>query len=120
MDFENAQSYGMPESLFTSLKDLFEAIIVHESRLGVVSPSKFLEILRRDNEMFRTPMHQDAHEFLNLLLNLVVEGVEQYSKYLEANGKVIGEAGAAVVNGVTDAMAPVVNSVLPANMQKAT
>ena len=69
MDYENSKSYGMSESLFTSLKDIFEAVIANRSRMGVVSPHKFLEILRRDNEMFRTPMHQDAHEFLNLLLN---------------------------------------------------
>ena len=72
--------YGMDESLFTSLKDIFEAIISHQSRLGVVSPHKFLEILRRENEMFRSAMHQDAHEFLNLLLNQVVDNVELFSK----------------------------------------
>ncbi|KAF2850821.1 cysteine proteinase [Plenodomus tracheiphilus IPT5] len=80
MDYENANAYGMKESLFSSLKDIFEAVIAHRSRIGVVSPHKLLEILRRDNEMFRTPMHQDAHEFLNLLLNEVVENVEHYSK----------------------------------------
>ncbi|KAF1835418.1 cysteine proteinase [Decorospora gaudefroyi] len=80
MDYENANAYGMNESLFSSLKDIFEAVIAHRSRIGVVSPHKLLEILRRDNEMFRTPMHQDAHEFLNLLLNEVVENVEQFSK----------------------------------------
>ncbi|KAL5121231.1 hypothetical protein ACEQ8H_000699 [Pleosporales sp. CAS-2024a] len=80
MDYENANAYGMNESLFSSLKDIFEAVIAHRSRIGVVSPHKLLEILRRDNEMFRTPMHQDAHEFLNLLLNQVVENVEQFSK----------------------------------------
>ncbi|KAF2088252.1 cysteine proteinase [Saccharata proteae CBS 121410] len=80
MDYENSRTYGMSESLFTSLKDIFEAIIAHRSRVGVVSPQKFLETLRRENEMFRTAMHQDAHEFLNLLLNEVVENVEQFSK----------------------------------------
>lgn len=80
MDYENASAYGMKDSLFSSLKDIFEAVIAHRSRIGVVSPHKLLEILRRDNEMFRTPMHQDAHEFLNLLLNEVVENVEHYSK----------------------------------------
>jgi ubiquitin carboxyl-terminal hydrolase 9/13 len=120
MDFENSNAYGMSESLFTSLKDIFEAVIAHDSRMGVVSPHKFLEILRRDNEMFRTPMHQDAHEFLNLLLNQVVENVEQYSKENEAYGKVIGEVGAETVNGLKDAMAPVVNSILPSNMQIGT
>jgi ubiquitin carboxyl-terminal hydrolase 9/13 len=120
MDFENAEAYGMTESLFTSLKDIFEAMIVHESRLGVVSPTKFLDVLKRENEMFRTPMHQDAHEFLNLLLNQVVENVEQYSKDSEVSGKVLGEVGATAVNGLTDAMAPVANSVLPSTMQIGT
>ncbi|QIW95842.1 hypothetical protein AMS68_001360 [Peltaster fructicola] len=80
MTKDNSKEYGMDESLFTSLKDIFEAIIAHKSRTGVVSPHKFLEILRRENEMFRSAMHQDAHEFLNLLLNSVVENVEQFSK----------------------------------------
>lgn len=80
MDYENSKAYGMSESLFSALKDIFEAVIAHRSRIGVVSPHKFLEILRRENEMFRTPMHQDAHEFLNLVLNEVVENVEHYSK----------------------------------------
>jgi len=80
MDYENSSTYGMSESLFTSLKDIFEAIIAHRSRIGIVSPNKFLEILRRENEMFRTAMHQDAHEFLNYLLNEVVENVEQFAR----------------------------------------
>lgn len=101
MDYENSTAYGMSESLFTSLKDIFEAVIANRSRMGVVSPHKFLEILRRDNEMFRTPMHQDAHEFLNLLLNEVVENVETFSKSR------ITEAGETEQNGV---VAPAINN----------
>lgn len=101
MDYENSKSYGMSESLFTSLKDIFEAVIANRSRMGVVSPHKFLEILRRDNEMFRTPMHQDAHEFLNLLLNEVVENVETFSKSR------ITEVGETEQNGV---IAPAMNN----------
>jgi ubiquitin carboxyl-terminal hydrolase 9/13 len=93
MDYENSTAYGMSESLFSALKDIFEAVIAHRSHVGVVSPHKFLEILRRENEMFRTPMHQDAHEFLNLLLNQVVENVEHFSK---SRVQEIGEA-----NGLT-------------------
>ncbi|KAK6438454.1 hypothetical protein LTR95_005339 [Oleoguttula sp. CCFEE 5521] len=79
MVYDNSNRYGMDESLFTSLKDIFEAIIQNKSRLGVVSPHKFLEILRRENEMFRSAMHQDAHEFLNLLLNQVIDNVDSLS-----------------------------------------
>lgn len=80
MTGDNSTKYSMDESLFTSLKDIFEAIIGNQSRIGVVSPHKFLEILRRENEMFRSAMHQDAHEFLNLLLNQVVDNVELFAK----------------------------------------
>ena len=84
MNYDNAATYGMPESLFTSLKDIFEAISASHSRVGVVIPTRFLELLRRDNEMFRTPMHQDAHEFLNIVLNEVVANVEVKERKLEA------------------------------------
>ena len=92
MNYDNATAYDMPESLFTSMKDIFEALCVHQSRIGVVSPSRFLDILKRDNEMFRTAMHQDAHEFLNLLLNDVVENVERHSKKLEEQKHMNGSA----------------------------
>jgi len=80
MTYENSKPYGVDESLFTALRDMFEAIIAHSSRTGVVSPHRFLEILRQENEMFRSTMHQDAHEFLNLLLNQVVDNVELFAK----------------------------------------
>ena len=83
MSYENADGYDMPSSLFTSLKDIFEAVVVSQHNMGVVSPVKFLEALRKENEMFRTSMHQDAHEFLNLLLNQVVESVEANAKAME-------------------------------------
>lgn len=73
----NATSYGMSESLFTSLKDIFESVVGSHSRIGIIRPQQFLDVLRREHEMFRTAMHQDAHEFLNLLLNEVVSNVEE-------------------------------------------
>ncbi|PTU18433.1 hypothetical protein P175DRAFT_0495814 [Aspergillus ochraceoroseus IBT 24754] len=72
----NSDSYGMSESLFTSLKDVFESVVGSQSRIGIIRPQHFLDVLRREHEMFRTAMHQDAHEFLNLLLNEVVANVE--------------------------------------------
>jgi len=92
MNYDNAPSYDMTESLFTSLKDIFEAVIANQSRTGVISPAKFLEVLRKHNEMFRSPMHQDAHEFLNLVLNEVVANVEANSKKLEAAKAMSGSA----------------------------
>ena len=84
MSYSNNGGYGMPESLFTALKDIFEAAVVSQSRNGIIRPYKFLDILKKENEMFRTAMHQDAHEFLNLLLNTVVENVDAYAKKAES------------------------------------
>lgn len=111
MDYENSKAYGMSESLFSALKDIFEAVIAHRSHLGVVSPYKFLEILRQENEMFRTPMHQDAHEFLNLLLNQVVENVESFSKSLAREQS----DAAALTNGQTITSGAVVPSTSSTN-----
>jgi ubiquitin carboxyl-terminal hydrolase 9/13 len=95
MQTSNSNAYGMSESLFTSLKDIFESITGHQSRTGIISPLKFLEILRKENEMFRSAMHQDAHEFLNLLLNQVVDNVEMYSKmFPQINGTLNGNGSA--------------------------
>jgi ubiquitin carboxyl-terminal hydrolase 9/13 len=84
MSYQNAAGYDMSESLFTALKDIFEGAVAAQSRTGVISPSKLLEVLRKENEMFRSAMHQDAHEFLNLLLNSIVENIEQNEKRVEA------------------------------------
>ncbi|OAA60999.1 ubiquitin hydrolase [Niveomyces insectorum RCEF 264] len=73
----NASAYGMNESTFTSLKDIFMAFIESESRTGVLSPLRLLEIFRRENDMFRTAMHQDAHEFYGLVLNDIIKNVEE-------------------------------------------
>lgn len=91
MNYQNTAGYDLPETLFTALKDLFEAIVANQSRRGVVSPTKFLEVLRRDNEMFRTAMHQDAHEFLNWLLNQAVESVDANTKKIEVRRADEGE-----------------------------
>jgi ubiquitin carboxyl-terminal hydrolase 9/13 len=84
MSYQNAAGYDMSESLFTALKDIFEGAVAAQSRTGVISPSKLLEVLRKENEMFRSAMHQDAHEFLNLLLNSIVENIEQNEKRVQA------------------------------------
>ncbi|KAE8148289.1 putative ubiquitin carboxyl-terminal hydrolase creB [Aspergillus avenaceus] len=85
----NATSYGMSESLFTSLKDLFESVVGSQSRIGIIRPQHFLDVLRREHEMFRTAMHQDAHEFLNLLLNEVVANVEAEASKLPPTEKAL-------------------------------
>ncbi|CDO95018.1 unnamed protein product [Kluyveromyces dobzhanskii CBS 2104] len=60
---------GAKPTLYSGLKDIFECIAENESTIGVVSPSNFVNILKQENVLFSSSMHQDAHEFLNYLLN---------------------------------------------------
>lgn len=92
VDAGNSANYGMHETLFSALKDIFETIISHTSRTGVISPQKFVEVLKRENEMFRSSVHQDAHEFLNYVLNQIIENVEQYQKRLLSAARANGTA----------------------------
>jgi ubiquitin carboxyl-terminal hydrolase 9/13 len=116
MTYDNSKKYGMDESLFTSLKDIFEAVINQKSRIGVVSPHKFLEILRRENEMFRSAMHQDAHEFLNLLLNQVVDNVEMFSSQHPKPLKLSQSNGSTPENALSKVMTNGINGTsIPAN-----
>lgn len=80
---QNSEAYGMQECTFTGLKDIFTALIESNSRTGVLSPQRFLEIFKRDNEMFRNSMHQDAHEFYGLVLNDVISNVETNARRIQ-------------------------------------
>ncbi|OAQ81581.1 ubiquitin carboxyl-terminal hydrolase 12 [Purpureocillium lilacinum] len=80
---ENAVAYGMDECTFTGLKDIFLALLESSTRTGVLSPQRFLEIFKRDNEMFRNSMHQDAHEFYGLVLNDVIANVEANARRIQ-------------------------------------
>ena len=83
LTYENARQYGMEESTFTALKDIFTTLTQSQTRMGILSPQRFLEIFKRDNEMFRTTMHQDAHEFYGILLNAVIANVEENARRLK-------------------------------------
>lgn len=74
---DNADAYGMEQSTFTTVKDIFMAWIESDIRTGVLSPFNLLEIFRKENELFRTSMHQDAHEFYGLVLNDIIKNVEE-------------------------------------------
>ncbi|KAK2865414.1 hypothetical protein FQN49_003592 [Arthroderma sp. PD_2] len=112
---DNSQNYGMQESLFTSLKDIFESIAASQERMGVVRPQHFLDVLRRENEMFRTAMHQDAHEFLNLLLNEVVSNVEAEAKRTPVLGDGDSESSTPTSASVATTLATSVGAKSPYN-----
>lgn len=61
------------ETMLTALGDLFLQITTQKKRTGSVPPKSFVNKLRQENELFSSYMHQDAHEFLNFILNEVVE-----------------------------------------------
>lgn len=61
------------ETMLTALADLFTEIATQKKRTGTVPPKPFVDKLRQENELFSSYMHQDAHEFLNFILNEVVE-----------------------------------------------
>ncbi|KAI0818307.1 cysteine proteinase [Xylaria sp. FL0064] len=79
---ESGNAYGMEECTFTGLRDIFMALVESNTRTGVLSPQRFLEIFKRDNEMFRNSMHQDAHEFYGLVLNDIIANVESTAQRL--------------------------------------
>lgn len=83
---ENAAAYGMDECTFTGLKDIFLTLMESSTHTGVLSPQRFLEIFKRDNEMFRNSMHQDAHEFYGLVLNDVINNVDAYARKMLESG----------------------------------
>jgi ubiquitin carboxyl-terminal hydrolase 9/13 len=108
---ENAAAYGMQECTFTGLKDIFTALIESNSRTGVLSPQRFLEIFKRDNEMFRNSMHQDAHEFYGLVLNDIIANVEASGrKLLERQEKLSKDALAQSVENALGSTALVKNN----------
>ncbi|OAV98216.1 hypothetical protein PTTG_25708 [Puccinia triticina 1-1 BBBD Race 1] len=72
-------------TICSSLRDLFRHISAQPNSVGAVAPQAFITTLKRYNELFRSTMHQDAHEFLNYLVNSVAEDVfaEQEKKRQE-------------------------------------
>jgi len=70
-----------PPTLLSALRSLFFFISKHPEDKGVVAPRAFIDKLKEVNELFRSTMHQDAHEFLNYLLNKVAEEVEDERRH---------------------------------------
>lgn len=69
-----------PSTMLTTLRDLFVGMALHKDKTGVIAPEAFITQLRRENEFFRSSMHQDAHEFLNYLLNVIADEADRELK----------------------------------------
>lgn len=61
------------ETLLTCLADLFQSIATRKKKTGTIAPKKFIARLRKENEVFDNYLQQDAHEFLNYLLNTIAD-----------------------------------------------
>jgi ubiquitin carboxyl-terminal hydrolase 12/46 len=61
------------ETLLSCLADLFYSIVTQKRRVGQIAPKKFIAKLKRENETFDNFTQQDAHEFLNFLLNHIAD-----------------------------------------------
>ncbi|KAJ8433929.1 hypothetical protein Cgig2_001858 [Carnegiea gigantea] len=96
--YEKNKNHTNPEeSLLTCLADLFAQISMHKKKTGVIAPRRFVQKVRKENELFRampptsilnfmgiynhrsSVFVQDAHEFLNFLLNELVDILEKES-----------------------------------------
>jgi ubiquitin carboxyl-terminal hydrolase 12/46 len=64
------------DSLLTSLSELFAQIDSQKRPVGCITPRRFLARLRKANDLFNTSEHQDAHEFMQFLLNDIAENLK--------------------------------------------
>uniref|UniRef100_A0A3B3R3M6 Ubiquitin specific peptidase 12 n=1 Tax=Paramormyrops kingsleyae TaxID=1676925 RepID=A0A3B3R3M6_9TELE len=82
------------ESLLTCLADLFNSIATQKKKVGVIPPKKFISRLRKENELFDNYMQQDAHEFLNYLLNTIADLLqEERGQERQQNGRLVQNGG---------------------------
>ncbi|KAF9416783.1 hypothetical protein BGZ94_010114 [Podila epigama] len=76
------------ENMFLCLQDLFYRIQNHSKKTQYFTPTAFVAKVKKENELFRSSMHQDAHEFLMFIISSISEDIEADVK---ANGKEIEE-----------------------------
>ncbi|CAA0841814.1 Ubiquitin carboxyl-terminal hydrolase 3 [Striga hermonthica] len=86
------------ENLLTCLADLFLQISSQKKKTGVLAPKRFVQRLKKQNEIFRSYMHQDAHEFLNYLLNELVDILDKEARAIKSDQ----EAPHKITNGPTN------------------
>ncbi|WOK97636.1 ubiquitin carboxyl-terminal hydrolase 3 [Canna indica] len=91
------------ENLLTCLADLFSQISSQKKKTGIISPRRFVQRVKKENELFRSYMHQDAHEFLNFLLNELVDILEKESKTTKASPE--GSSSGKIANGPINPLA---------------
>ncbi|XP_037805331.1 ubiquitin carboxyl-terminal hydrolase 46 [Lucilia sericata] len=79
------------ETLLSCLADLFYNIATQKKKVGSIAPKKFIARLRKEKEEFDNYMQQDAHEFLNFLINHINE-IILAERNANKNGSAAGTA----------------------------
>jgi ubiquitin carboxyl-terminal hydrolase 12/46 len=73
----------------------FYSIATQKKKVGSIAPKKFIARLRKEKEEFDNYMQQDAHEFLNFLINHINEIIlaerNQGKAKTSSNGVTVGE-----------------------------
>lgn len=87
-----AKNKRSKETLLTCLADLFYSIATQKKKVGTMAPKKFIARLRKEKVEFDNYMQQDAHEFLNFLINhineiIVAEQNQQQQQQTGNSGK---------------------------------
>lgn len=101
LDVSFSDQYGMKPSVFTSVKDAFEAMTENKAKKGVLSGYYLLDMVKKNNMNFRGAMHQDAHEFLNFLVNSMMEAVAEDARARGAPPSAIGSMFSGVLTSET-------------------
>uniref|UniRef100_A0A5S6QGQ1 Ubiquitin carboxyl-terminal hydrolase n=1 Tax=Trichuris muris TaxID=70415 RepID=A0A5S6QGQ1_TRIMR len=82
------------ENLLFCLADLFHNISTQKKRVGTIAPKKFVGRLKKENDLFDNYMQQDAHEFLNYLLNTVADILLEEKRHDKRNVSGMQKSGA--------------------------
>ncbi|KAH8294669.1 hypothetical protein KR018_001120 [Drosophila ironensis] len=95
------------ETLLSCLADLFYSIATQKKKVGSIAPKKFITRLRKEKEEFDNYMQQDAHEFLNFLINHINEIIlaERNTSSGNGNGNAKGASGAGAGGAMASSIA---------------
>lgn len=74
---QDDDEHANEDSLLTSLAELFASINSQKRSASYITPRRFLARLRKANDLFDTSEHQDAHEFMQFLLNDIAENLKK-------------------------------------------
>lgn len=94
------------ETLLSCLADAFHHVASNKKKTGTFAPKRFIQRLKKDNDAFDNFLQQDAHEFLNYLLNHVADLLQEDRKQLSGPvGKAPATAPAAVATATASTAA---------------